>query len=228
MDPEIEDLPELEVLEHFGRLDLLALGYVRIPEQTSPEQARNERGEAVERQLKTDLDALPVNGECINSTTTFTNNFPEMMANYLEEEQCQAILFHHRARTIERLVVPLGRPAHFGVRMATILRELVHERHLPVLLLLLDEEDDVWTDTFEAEARGLMNRAGVRAGELTVEHSGREDLIEAIEGHTEDHDFIILRETEGADRQALMKRMLDDIELAVLLVLEEQERSDTD
>ena len=223
VDPEAKDLPQLEVLEHFGRLDLLALGYVRIPEQTPRGQARDERGEAVDQQLKTDLDALPVNGECIKSTTAFTSNFPEMMANYLEEEQCQAILFHHRTTTIERLVVPLGRPAHFGVRMATILRELVHERHLPVLLLLLDEEEDVWTDTFEGEARGLMNRAGVRAGELTVEHSGKEDLIEAIEGHSEEHDFVILRETEGADRKALMGRMLGEIEPAVLLVLEERE-----
>ena len=144
-----------------------------------------------------------------------------MISNYLEEEDCQAILFHHRTRSIDRLVVPLGRPAHFGVRMATILRELVHERRLPVLLLLLDEKDDAWTETFEDDARALMNRAGVRAGELSVEHSGKDNLIEAIEDHTKATDFILLRETEAEDRRALLKRMLDDIELAVLLVLEE-------
>ncbi len=221
VDPEVDDLPQINVLKNFGRLDLLALGYVRIPEQTPREQARDEQAEAVEKQLKTDLEALPIDGECINSTTAFTSDFPALISNYLEEEDCQAILFHHRTRSIDRLVVPLGRPAHFGVRMATILRELVHERRLPVLLLLLDEKDDAWTETFEDDARALMNRAGVRAGELTVEHSGKDNLIEAIEDHTKATDFILLRETEAEDRRALLKRMLDDIELAVLLVLEE-------
>ena len=220
VDPEEDDLPRLEVLEHFGRLDLLALGYLKIPEQTLPEQARDEHGEKVERQLQTDLDALPVNGECIDSETVFTSDFPKLASQYLEEEECQAILFHHRTETINRLVIPLGRPAHFGVRMATILRELVHEHHLPVLLLLLDEEEDVWTDTFEDDARALMNRAGVRAGELSVTHSGKDDLLEAINNNTEANDFVLLRETEVDTRQTMLDRMFNGIDLAVLLVLE--------
>ena len=226
VDPEEDDLPALGMLEQFGRLELLALGYDIIPEQTSPEQARDELGDAVKKQLQTDIDALPVDKDYIETETAFTSDFPALMANYLEEEECQAILFHHRVTNVERLVVPLGRPAEFEVRMATILRELVHERHLPVLLLLLNEEKDIWTDTFEEDARGLMNRAGVRAGELTVTHSGKNDLLEAIEGHTKATDFVLLRETEAEDRAGLLGRMLNDIKLAVLLVLEEQKKDE--
>ncbi|NJC28380.1 APC family permease [Neolewinella antarctica] len=223
VDPEIDDLPQLDFIDNFGRLELLALGYYKIPEQTTTDQAREEYGEAVKKQLETDLESLPVAGKAIKSETAFTSDLPALMGRYLEEENCQAILFHHRATRIERLVLPVSEPEEFGIRMVTVLRELVQGRQLPVLVLLLDEGEDEWSETFEEDARGLMNRAGVRAGEFTVTHADTNDLTDALANHTEANDFILLRETERDNRQKNMKRVLNDTETAVLLVLEKRE-----
>ena len=215
-----DELPSFDLLNNFSRLELFVLGYRVIPEQTSPQQAREQDDGRFTQELERDIDAIPVEGERIEHDLAYTSDAADLLSRYAEEEHCQAILIHSGIQQVDRLVLPLSRPADFGVRMVTVLRELAETRKRPLLLLLLEtEEESHWDDDFEDKARALVARAGLTA-EMTVQHAETDDLVEALTGTLNESDLVILRETEGSNRHDLLAHLRDDIEAPALVVLE--------
>lgn len=219
-----DDLPSFDLLDNFSRLDLFVVGFRVIPEQTSPQQARDDDDGKALAELKRDLEAIDVAEAAVKHDLAFTSDPADLLHRYAAEEHCQAILIHSGIQRVDRMVLPLGRPANFGVRLVTILRELAETRKRPVLLLLLETEGEShWDDNFEEKARALVARAGISTAELMVEHSKTDDLIGALKSTVTNTDLIILRETEGSDRHDLLKHLRNDIEAPALLVLEREE-----
>ena len=105
-------------------------------------------------ELKRDIEAIPVAEKDIEHDLAFTSDPVDLLDRYAAEEHCQAILIHSGIERVDRLVLPLSRPADFGVRLVTILRELAESRQRPLLLLLLERtEQEHWADDFEQKAR---------------------------------------------------------------------------
>ena len=218
-----DELPSFDLLNNFSRLELFVLGYRLIPEQTSPQQAREQGDGRFTQELERDIDAIPVEGERIEHDLAYTSDAADLLSRYAEEEHCQAILIHSGIQQVDRLVLPLSRPADFGVRLVTVLRELAETRKRPLLLLLLEtEEESHWDDDFEDKARALVARAGLTA-EMTVQHAETDDLVEALTGTLNESDLVILRETEGSNRHDLLAHLRNDIEAPALVVLEVEE-----
>ncbi len=218
-----DDLPSFDLLNNFSRLKLFVLGYRMIPEQTSPQQAREQDDGKFTQELERDIEAIPVEGERIEHDLAYTSDAADLLSRYAEEKHCQAILIHSGIQKVDRLVLPLSRPADFGVRLVTVLRELAETRKRPLLLLLLEtEEESRWEDDFEAKARTLVARAGLTA-EMTVQHAETDNLVEGLTSTLNKSDLVILRETEGTDRHDLLAHLRDDIEAPALVVLEVEE-----
>ena len=123
-DQESDELPSFNLLNNFSRLELFVLGYRVIPEQTSPQQARETDDGSAHTELKRDIDAIPVAEKNIEHDLAYTSDPADLLARYAREENCQAILIHSGIEKVDRLVLPLSRPADFGVRLVTVLREL--------------------------------------------------------------------------------------------------------
>ena len=218
-----DELPSFDLLNNFSRLKLFVLGYRVIPEQTSPQQAREQDDGKFTQELERDIEAIPVEGERIEHDLAYTSDAADLLSRYAEEEKCQAILIHSGIQQVDRLVLPLSRPADFGLRLVTVLRELAETRKRPLLLLLLEtEKESHWDDDFEQKARALVARAGLTA-EMTVQHADTDDLVEALTGTLNDSDLVILRETEGSNRHDLLAHLRNDIEAPALVVLEVEE-----
>jgi amino acid transporter len=217
------ELPSFDLLNNFSRLDVFVLGYRVIPEQTSPQQARERAGEAPKQQLARALDVIPVAEADIESDLAYTSDPVDLLERYAREHHCQAILLPAGIERVERLVLPLSRPAQFGLRLVTVLRELAETRQRPLLLLLLEtEEESHWDDGFESKARALVARAGISRLELTVRHAGTGNLIDSLHHEMKENDLIILREREETDRYDLLDHLRDDIAAPALIVLEEK------
>jgi amino acid transporter/RNA-binding protein YhbY len=221
------DLPSFDLLDNFSRLEVFVLGYRVIPEQTSPQQAREQVGDGPKERLDKALNAIPVAETDIESDLAYTSDPVDLLENYAREHHCQAILLPAGIERVDRLVLPLSRPAQFGLRLVTVLRELADTRRRPLLLLLLEtEEESHWDDDFESRARALVARAGISSPDLTVRHAGTDHLIEALEQELQTTDLIILREREETDRYDLLDHLRDDIEAPALIVLENQPTED--
>ena len=216
-----EELPSFDLLDNFSRLQLFVLGYRVIPEQTSPQQAReNDDGRSRQR-LREAIDSLPVVDGEIDDDLAYTSDPADLLARYAAQQHCQGILIHSGIERVDRLVLPLSRPADFGVRLVTVLRELAETRSRPLLLLLLEAEDEShWQDGFEDKARALVARAGIDRARIEVEHAGTDRLVDAVDAALRDTDLIILRESEGIDRHDLLATLRKEIDAPALVVLE--------
>ncbi|CAH1002016.1 hypothetical protein LEM8419_02931 [Neolewinella maritima] len=224
-----DELPSFDLLNNFARLQLFVLGYRIIPEQTSPQQAREADDGSYTKELERDIEAIPVEGKRIEHDLAYTSDAAALLSRYAEQEQCQAILIHSGIQRVDRLVLPLSRPADFGLRLVTILRELTEVRKRPLLLLPLESEGEShWKDDFEAKARGLVARAGIGSAELTVRHAESKQLTEALQAEVSDTDLIVLRESEGANRHDLLAHLRDDITAPALIVLEMESSDEED
>ena len=216
-----DELPSFDLLNNFSQLKLFVLGYRTVPEQTSPQQAREQDDGRGRQQLQQAIDAVPVAEQRIEHDLAYTSDPAKLLGRYAREQHCQAILIHSGIERVDRLVLPLSRPADFGVRLVTVLRELAETRKRPLLLLLLEtEEESHWEDDFEQKARNLVARAGVAGAKLTVRHAKTDDLIEGLTHTLKDTDLVILRESEGTDRHDLLAHLREDITAPALVVLE--------
>ena len=222
-----DELPSFDLLNNFSRLKLFVLGYRMIPEQTSPQQAREQDDGKFTAELERDIEAIPVTEEKIEHDLAYTSDVADLLSRYAREEHCQAILIHSGIQQVDRLVLPLSRPADFGVRLVTILRELAETRKRPLLLLLLEsEKESHWDDGFEEKARALVARAGISSAKIEVKHAKTNDLIEGLTAEVSDSDLVILRESEGSNRHDLLAHLREDIEAPALIVLEMEEGED--
>ena len=92
-----------------------------------------------------------------------------------------------------------------------------------MLLLLESEEESHWEDNFEQKALDLVARAGIDSAELSVKHAGTDQLVGALNDTLSDTDLVILRESEGTDRHALLDHLREDVNAPALVVLEIEE-----
>ncbi len=190
--------------------------YKKVPEQTSPKQAREESGG--EEQEVLDKVASRVAAERIDVTSrlVYTPDLSETLDNYAEDNQSQAILTPAPVESLERLLVPIYHSDQVNLRLTTILRDLALSSGLPVTLLVLESREPESEQETELEALQRLAiqqllRTGLSQDQIRSNRVDVADLADAIEQVAGEKDLVILSEFESDARQKLFTTLLGEI-----------------
>ena len=220
------------LLRTFHELKLLVLGYRQGPEQTSPEQSREEFEDEAQENLDnvlSDLEDLDIDME---SELVFTPDLPKTVNQYAEEYNSHAVLAARPIESVNRLLVPIYSLDQVNRRIASVLRELASSSDLPISLLLLssgesESEEDQDMDELKEKMINELTNAGISNETIRASQADVEDVSEAVSNISEKDDVVILGEPDDIDRNRFFKtiheEIQDQVECPILVVLTESE-----
>ncbi len=196
-----------------GALDVVLVGWYAVPEQTTPEQARDQfEGEASEA-LTAIADAFRAAGATVQSHLVFTRNQLDTIERISDEQDCDAVLIPRPITRLERILVPL-RGVHNAPRIARFVADLVQDGTTDITLLhVLEEEEErdaVQHNVLDTVSQ-MMAKEGVAAGLVRMRIEVADDPGEAIAAAAHDHDAMVIGETEPSVRSIIFGSVLEQI-----------------
>lgn len=228
--PDPEELPG-EVADLLGSTRILLLGWYRTPEQTSPEQAREEAEDTGEEALESAAERLRDAGAEVDTRHVFT---PELMATVQRigvEEECDAALLAGPVRKLDRILVVLREDVAPGT-LGTLLSDITGHGAERVTLLQIsrDEADEGrnWSDRVldALEAEGVdTDRVETRVE--TADDPPERVLQECRDG---DFDLVLIPEKGELEEQlfgSFAEKVAAEAELPVLVVRVRQEKGES-
>lgn len=225
-DPE---LPPYRLLHAFDGLKLFLLGYKIVPEQTAPEQSREELGKEMSENFREVTDQLEDFGFDVKSEINYTPDIAQSLIRYATEENCHALLLPGQISSLKRLLVPIYNIDQINVRMATILRELAYSSRLPITIIIVENEsEEVNADRKERLIHEQLAMAGLKEKQIRISKVEIPNLVKVVNQVAGDEDLLVLIESESDEKQAFIKSSTDKIREAVtsptLVVLRENEK----
>ncbi|TYP92192.1 Amino acid transporter [Fodinibius salinus] len=227
-----ESLPYY-LLRAFGRLKVFLLGYKIVPEQTAPEQSREEEGEEVSEELESISDELQRYGIDVESEINYTPDISKTLARYGKEEHCQALLLPGEIQSLKRLLVPLSSLDQINVRMATLLRDLAYSSRLPITILIVGtEQEDIDVEGIQLLSREQLEMAGLKSRQIRTKKVEIPNMVKVVTQVAGDEDLLVLVESMSQEKEAFIKSTTDKIKEAVtcptLVVLSKEEEGGSD
>lgn len=206
------DRPDNSILDLLRPVDLVVLGYYPVPKQTAPAHLKaDHEAEAVAK-----LDGIAADFESaqhhVEEVLVFTKDPKETIDRIADEHDCDAVLVHGDATTIERILVPLRGDVNLD-RIISLVADLLESSDATATLFHLVPEGD---DHSQGEyiLRGAVDRLredGIDEERLTWELSEHGDVKSEILSLASDHDLVILGETEPSLKDRIIGSTLTPI-----------------
>src|SRR6056297_334509 len=124
-----ESVPET-IVDAFASIPVVLLGYREIPDQTSPEQARDKYGERARADLEELRTVFEDAGCDVTSRLVFTHDRLQTFERVAVEDACDAVLILNPAPILETVLVALRGDVnvdHIARLLATILADTTLE-----------------------------------------------------------------------------------------------------
>lgn len=231
VDVELPDPEPLssDLIDVLASLHVVLLGWYAVPEQTSPEQARDQFGDDAQAALDAVVRRFEEAGATVRTSLVFTGDKFDTLGRVSTEEVCDAVLIPGPMTHLHRVLVPL-RGLYNAKRIAPFVADLIQDGTTDVTLFHVLEKGET-----EAAAREevleptaeLMKEHGISAGLLRLETVHAEDPAETIVDLSSDYDLVVLGETKPSVREILLgtvpERIAKAVEVPVIVVRHEEE-----
>jgi nucleotide-binding universal stress UspA family protein len=221
--PDPEPLPDA-LVGLLSPLQIVLVGWYAIPEQTAPDQAREQF--EPEAQAALDAAARPFidRGASIETILVFT---PDQFASIEQisiETGCDAILLPGRMEGLDQILLPV-RGLHNAEKIAPVCAALVRNGTTTVTLLHVVEEEEsaeaARTEVLDPMTRALV-RSGIDAGMIFQEAVSAPSAVDAIIDRAAHSDAVIIGETDPSMREILFgtvpEQIVERAEVPVVLV----------
>lgn len=210
--PEPVEFPE-SVTGLLSSLRVVLLGWYEVPEQTLPEQAREqfegEAGETLEKVAQQFRDA----GADVTTRLVFTGSPFETVSRISMEESCDAVYVARPASELRRVLVPLrGTPNLASI--TRFVRDLVQEYTTNVTLMHVLGENETETDVRESvinPVRRRIEERGINGGMLGERIVSADDPAQSVIDASHDYDLVVLGETAPTIREVLFGSIPEQI-----------------
>jgi len=210
--PEPRPLPDA-LVRLLSPLRVVLLGWYAIPEQTAPEQAR----EQFEAEALTALDqaARPFRERGADPETflAFTPDQFSSIEQISREAECDAVLLPNQMQDLSHILLPV-RGLQNAEKIAPVCAALIQNDVTSVTLLhvMADEEsrESATADILDPMTDALV-RAGLDKGMIRQEAVTGPDAVDSIISHAADHDAVIIGETEPSMREILFGTVPEQI-----------------
>ncbi len=191
-EPLPEGIPALLANAH-----VVLLGYHVIPEQTATEQAREQFGGRAMTKLKEFAATLAAAGADVDTRLVFTHDAQPTIDRIIYEHDCLAVLVANGTDGPESVLVAIRGTVGLD-RTARLVGGLFGGTDVSVTLYHVLGEDET-----EEDAETLLEGATARLVEHGMDADAVETLVErpetpidAIARHGEDHDAVVMGETD--------------------------------
>ncbi|MDX1591837.1 MAG: APC family permease [Balneolaceae bacterium] len=230
-------VPPVALFRAFYRLKLFVLGYQVIPEQTSPDQAREHAEDEVENSFQNYVENISKSGIDAEKELVFTSNYSGTLSQYVNEKKFHALLTPKPMESLERLLLPIYKDDQINARVATILRELAAASELPISILFLDEVEESESSehrlkVLESKARRQFLRSGINEGQIRTQSVNVDNIVEAVDQIASSDDLVIIPESKETDRERLFQNIHNEIQQKLdcptLVIFQETDESGTD
>ena len=227
-----------DLVDVLASLRVVVLGWYAVPEQTSPEQARDQFGDQAAAALDAVANQFKAAGAEVTTRLVFTGNKFDTLTRISTEEDCDAVLIPGPMRPLKKVLVPL-RGMHNAARIVPFVADLIQDSSAvqdgttDVTLLHILEPDETEAAAHEhvlQPTADLMTSHGLDAGLLRLETVESDAPADTIVETSKDHDLVVLGETEPTVRDILFgsvpERVVKTAHVPVVMVRHEEEDVD--
>jgi len=200
-----ESVPET-IVDAFASIPVVLLGYREIPDQTSPEQARDEYGDRARADLEELRTVFEDAGCDVTSRLVFTHDRLQTFERVAVEDACDAVLILNPAPILETVLVALRGDVnvdHIARLLATILADTTLE--LTLFHVAPDDAQKAAGTALLETARSELVAAGVDDDRIdstvVVDDSPTAAIVEA----SADHDLLVAGESRPSIRRAIFR-----------------------
>ena len=208
------------VVDAFASVPVVLLGYREIPDQTAPEQARDQYGDRVRAELAKLRSVFETAGCDVTTRLAFTHDRLKTFERVTVAESCDAVLLVNPAPVLESVLVAIRSDVNVD-HIARLVGTVLEGTDLAVTLLHVASDEsrsDAGTELLETAATALVDR-GVDASRvdrrMVVDGSPTDAILEAAD----DHDLLVVGESRPSIRryvfrdraERLAKRTVDPV-----------------
>lgn len=228
VDVSTEERPDPDLLELLQPAKVILVGWYPIPDQTAPEQMRDEHeADAVER-IEAIAADFPDRTE-VETLVVFTRDRSETVDRVATDYDCDVVVVPRDVRVIERILVPIRSEVNID-RIVSVVGGLLDESDATVTLFHAapaGDEDPTVGESLLLGVADKLEATGVDRERIDTETVESDSPVDDIVDAANNHDVLILGETEPslvekilgdvptqiierADRPVLVVRKLDD------------------
>ncbi|ELY52978.1 universal stress protein [Natronolimnohabitans innermongolicus] len=194
------------VIDAFASVPVVLLGYREIPDQTAPEQAREQYGERARADLEELRSVFEDAGCDVTSRLAFTHDRLKTFERVVVTDSCDAVLLLNPAPILESVLVAIRGDVNVDY-IARLLGTVLDGTDLEVTLLHVASDEsrrDDGTELLET-ARDALVDADVDADRidrrLVVDGSPTDAILEAAA----DHDLLVVGESRPSVRRYVFR-----------------------
>ena len=185
------------------------LGYWLIPDQSAPDQARDQFEEEAQHRLQTIADRFTDQGVEVQTELAFTKDRNQVIDTATNKYECQSVLIPGTesppSRTTRGIV--LVKPNADLDRIVTTLGTLFAESDVELSLFhVVENTNEHLHDATEYMLRGLVDRLselGISRDRVEWEQSVTDERTDVILSRISDFDFVVMSETKPALRERI-------------------------
>jgi nucleotide-binding universal stress UspA family protein len=226
--PEPEQISPL-LIELYRPLRVCLLGLYAVPEQTAPEQAREQFGDEAAASLRQVAGAFRESGVEVETELVFTADELQTVERVVVERDCHAVVLLKPTYELRSILAAL-RPGPMATRILHFLAELLRDTDYRATLLYVpgkadeDEGREEARRELELLQRELLEQGGVgeEQVQLELETADREEVV--VEA-ADRHDVVLIGETEPSIREEVFgdfsRRLADEADVPVIVVRRE-------
>jgi hypothetical protein len=217
------DPPDSGILEHLRPVDVVVLGYYKVPKQTAPAHLKEDHEDEAAARLAGIVERFDATEHDVEGVLVFTKDQQDSIDRIADQHDCDAVLVPGETRPVERILVPLRGDVNIE-RIVSLVADL--ERTSDASITLFHSVTGS-ADPSQGEfiLRGAVDRLadeGISRDRLRWELSESGDPQGEIVSLADDHDLVILGETEPSLRDRIigtvLSPILDSVDIPAIVV----------
>lgn len=194
------------IVKTLAPADIVLLGYWPVPDQSSPQQLRDQFGDEARQSLGVVKQHLEDQRFEITTELQFTKNRDQLIDRVANSHDCTSVLFPGTVRSTppESILVLLKSDSDLD-RIARTLATLFRDSSVDILLFhAVERGDDVEAteDVFREVTDNLETR-GIHPDRIHWEQSDRGSRADSIVSEVAEHDLVVLGESEPSVRERI-------------------------
>ena len=194
------------IVDAFASIPVVLLGYREVPDQTAPEQAREQYGDRVRAELEELRTVFEDAGCDVTSRVAFTHDRLQTFERVTVDEGCDAVLVLNPVPVLESVLVAIRSDVNVDY-IARLLSAVLAGTTLEVTLLHVASDEskrDAGADPLET-ARDALVDGGVDRDRIeervVVDGSPTDAILEAAA----DHDMLVVGESRPSIRHYVFR-----------------------
>ena len=194
------------VVDAFASIPVVLLGYREIPDQTAPEQARDQYGDRARAELEELRTVFEDAGCDVASRLAFTHDRLKTFERVAVDESCDAVLLLNPAPVLETVLVAIRSDVNVD-HIARLLRTVLDGTELEVTLFHVAGDEshrEAGTELLETARDALVDEGVARDRidrTVVVDGSPTDAILEAAA----EHDLLVVGESRPSIRRYVFR-----------------------